>query len=75
MNVEQFIDNLAKNVFPDTSREQIEMQTEYMELEEWTSMTAFSLISYFESEFGKKVTLPELLQSQTINDLYNLISK
>ena len=75
MNLEQFIDNLSKDVFSDTPREQLEKQTEYMELEEWTSMTAFTLISYFDSEFGIKILLPELLQAQTINDLYNIISE
>lgn len=74
MDFEQFIDSLAKNVFPDTPRHLLEKQTEYMELEEWTSMTAFTLLSYFESEFGKKLFLPELIQAQTINDLYNLIA-
>ena len=72
--IEFFIKGLSENVFVDTPKELLNEQTEYMELEEWTSMTAFTLISYIEESFGKKLLLPELIQSQTIGELYNVVN-
>ena len=75
MELNSFIEGLLNNVFTDTPKENLSGQTEYMELEEWTSMTAFTLISYIERTYGKKILLPELLQAQTIEDLYKIINE
>lgn len=75
MELNSFIEGLLNNVFTDTPKENLSGQTEYMELEEWTSMTAFTLISYIERTYGKKLLLPELLQAQTIEDLYKIINE
>ena len=75
MELNSFIEGLLNNVFTDTPKENLSGQTEYMELEEWTSMTAFTLISYRERTYGKKILLPELLQAQTIEDLYKIINE
>ena len=75
MELNSFIEGLLNNVFTDTPKENLSEQTEYMELEEWTSMTAFTLISYIERTYGKKILLPELLQAQTIEDLYKIINE
>jgi len=74
MNIESFIEGLSKNVFTDTPNQLLVKGTEYMELEEWTSMTAFTMISYIYNEYGKKLLLPELLQAPTIEDLFNIVN-
>ena len=74
MELNSFIEGLLNNVFTDTPKEKLSEQTEYMELEEWTSMTAFTLISYIERTYGKKLLLPELLQAQTLGDLYKVLN-
>lgn len=74
MDLNSFIDGLSNNVFTDTPKENLSKLTEYMELEEWTSMTAFSLISYIDNTYGKKLMLPELLQAQTLEELFNIIN-
>lgn len=74
MDLNSFIEGLLNNVFTDTPKEKLSEQTEYMELEEWTSMTAFSLISYIDNTYGKKLLLPELLQAQTLEELFNIIN-
>ena len=74
MELNSFIEGLLNNVFTDTPKENLSEQTEYMELEEWTSMTAFTLISYIERTYGKKLLLPELLQAQTLGDLYKVLN-
>ena len=44
-----------------------------MNLEEWSSLTAFSLITFIDDTFGRSLLLPELLQAQTIEDLYKIV--
>jgi acyl carrier protein len=72
--MESFIKDLSENVFTDTPVESLNNKIEYMELEEWTSMTAFTLISYIERAYGKKLLLPELLMAQTIEDLFYTVN-
>lgn len=74
MELTAFIDELVKNVFISTPREAVKDDTEYMELDEWSSLTAFSLITFIDNIYGKKLLLPELLQAQTIEELYNIIN-
>ena len=74
MDFNSFIAGLSENVFTDTPKETLSEQTEYMELEEWTSMTAFTLISYIEKTYGKKLLLPELLQAQTLGELCQVLN-
>ena len=74
MDINIFIEDLAKNVFTDTQRQLLSEQTEYMELDEWTSMIAFTFITYIESTYGKRLLLPELLQAQTIGELYQIVN-
>lgn len=75
MDFNSFIEWLSEDVFTDTPKEKLNEQTEYMELDEWTSMTAFALISHIEKTYGKKLLLPELLQAQTIGELYQVLIK
>lgn len=74
MELSAFIDELVQNVFTSTPSEALQGNTEYMELEEWSSLTAFSLISFIYNNYGKKLLLPELLQAQTLEELYNIIN-
>lgn len=74
LEIESFIEDLLQNVFTDTPKESFGKDTEYMELEEWTSITAFTLISYFEDKYGIRLKLPELVQADTVEDLYNLVN-
>lgn len=74
MELTAFIDELVKNVFTSTPREAVKGDTEYMELDEWSSLTAFSLISFVDNTYGKKLLLSELLQAQTLEELYNIIN-
>lgn len=75
MELSSFIDALVKNVFTDTPRDLMTGDTEFMNLESWSSLTAFSLISFIDNTYGKKLMLPELLQAQTIEDLYKIVNE
>lgn len=73
MKLEEFIENFA-NQFDDTDASEIQADTEYQELEEWSSITAMSLIALAKAEYGKTITGREVRSCKTVEDLYNLIA-
>lgn len=73
MELQKFISNFA-NQFDDTDASEIQADTEYQELEEWSSMTAMSLIAMAKTEYGKTITGREVRSCKTVEELYNLIA-
>lgn len=73
MNLEEFIQSFA-NQFDDTDLSVFTENTVYQELEEWSSLTAMSLIAMAKSEYGKTITGREVRSCKTIKDLFNLVS-
>lgn len=47
-------------------------QTEFRNLEEWSSLSVMLLIAFFDEEFGKEIGNEEIKSCKTIQDLYNL---
>ena len=54
MSLEEFIPVLATMMEADAA--DIQSDTEYQELEEWSSVTAMSLIAFAKTQFGKTIT-------------------
>ena len=73
MELQDFISNFA-NQFDDTDASEIQADTEYQELEEWSSLTAMSLIALAKAEYGKTITGREVRSCKTVEDLFNLIA-
>ena len=73
MELKEFIVNFA-NQFDDTDASEIQASTEYQELEEWSSLTAMSLIAMAKTEYGKTITGLEVRNCKTVEQLFNLIS-
>ena len=73
MELEDFIEKFA-NQFDDTDRSEIQASTEYQELEEWSSLTAMSLIAMAKVEYGKTITGREVRSCTTVEELFNLIA-
>lgn len=73
MELQKFIENFA-NQFDDTDVSEIMADTEYQELEEWSSVTAMSLIALAKAEYGKTITGREVRRCKTVEELYNLIA-
>lgn len=46
--------------------------TKFRELDEWSSLGALSVISMFEDELNKDLSIPDFRKAQTIQDLYDL---
>lgn len=74
MELKEFIENLAEQ-FDDTDITEIQPETEYQELDEWSSLTAMSIIAMVKTQFGKTITGREIRKCQTVEDLFNLVKE
>ena len=59
--------------FDETDPESIALSTEYKDLDEWSSLIAFTVIAMVKVEYNKTVTGAEIRHCNTVEDLYNLI--
>ena len=73
MELEKFIVDFADQ-FEDTDPSQITASTVYKDLDEWSSLLAFSVIAMVRVKYQKTVTGAEIRQCDTIEDLFNVIS-
>ena len=72
MNLEEFVSRFAEE-FEDTLLEQFTPETEFRELDEWSSLSGLSVISMIDDEFDRAITGAELRSVSTIEELYNLV--
>lgn len=73
MDIQGFIYQLAER-FDDVEAKDLTPETEFQELDEWSSLTAMSIIAMAKKVFNKTVTGREIRSCKTIKDLYNLIT-
>ena len=72
MDLNEFIKNFAEQ-FDDIEVNEIQPDTVYQELDEWSSLTAMSLIAMAKTQYGKTITGREVRACNTVEALYNLI--
>ena len=72
MEIKEFIQNFADQ-FDDTETSVFTPETEFKELEEWSSVTALSVIAMIDEEYDVKIKGDDVRNSQTINDLYEIV--
>ena len=72
MELQKFITDFA-NQFDDTDASEIKADTDYQELEEWSSLTAMSIIALAKTQYGKTITGREVRSCKTVKELFNLI--
>lgn len=72
MELKEFVQLFAEEL-EDTSVEIITPSTVYKDLEEWSSLTALSIISMVDENFEKRLTGADLKSVNTIEELYKLV--
>lgn len=72
MELKKFIENFAEQ-FDETDMIEFEGTTNFKNLEEWSSITALSIIAMVDEEYDKQLKGDDIMLSNTIEDLYNLI--
>jgi len=72
MDINHFITNFAAQ-FDDTDIEEFKAETKFREIEEWSSLTALSIIAMVDEEYSVSLKGDDIRTSQTINDLYIIV--
>ena len=72
MTLDEFIEKFAAE-FDDTAAEEFKADTEFKELDEWSSLTALAIISMVDDEMDVQITGADIRACKTIEDMYNLV--
>ena len=70
MEIKEFIEKFAEAIEVENV-EALNAETEFHELDEWSSISVMLLIAFFDDEFGKEITTADIRGAKTIQDLYN----
>lgn len=73
MELKEFVANFA-NQFDDTDPKEIQAETKFHDLEEWSSLTGMAVIALAKTAYGKTITGKELRGCVTVEDVFNLIA-
>ena len=73
MTANDFLEKF-RGQFDETDPETIELSTVYKDLDEWSSLIAFTVIAMVKVEYDKTVTGAELRHCNTVEDLYNTVA-
>jgi len=74
MDIQDFIENFAAQ-FDDTDSEAFAPETKFKELDEWSSLTALSIIAMVDDEYDVIIKGNDIVNSDTIQDLFDVIAK
>lgn len=72
MELKDFIENFADQ-FDDTDISELKPETEFKELEEWSSLIALSVIAMVDEEYDVTIKGDDIRNSRTIEDLFNVV--
>jgi acyl carrier protein len=74
MELNNFIENIA-SLFDETNKADFEADTEFKLLDEWSSLAVLLIISMVDEKYNVIMTGDEVMASETIEDLYNLVNE
>lgn len=72
MELNEFIENFADQ-FDDTDASEIMAETEFKELDEWSSLIALSVIAMVDEEYDITIKGDDIRNSNTVEDLFNIV--
>lgn len=73
MKLNEFVANFAEQ-FDDTDPSEIQAETTFRDLDEWSSLVGMSVIALAKTTYGKSITGTELKSCHTVEDVFNLIN-
>ena len=71
MTLDEFVSAFAAE-FDETPEDQFKADIEFKALDEWSSLTALSIIAMVDEQMDKTITGADIRASKTIEDLFNL---
>ena len=72
MELNDFIEKFAEQ-FDDTELNEFKADTEFKALDEWSSLSALSIIAMIDDEYDVTIKGDDIRNSETIEDLFNLV--
>lgn len=72
MNLQEFIENFAAQ-FDETDATEFTADTKFKQLDEWSSLTALSIIAMVDDEYDVIIKGNDIISSDTIQDLYDVV--
>ena len=72
MDIQEFIDHFEE-VFDDTDISTLTPETNFRDLDEWTSMTALATMAMVSEEYDVELTADEMRNNSTFIDLFNVV--
>ncbi len=72
MELKEFIENFA-NQFDETDPSEITAETAFHDLEEWSSLTALSVIGMVDEEYDVTLKGADISNAITVGDLFNAV--
>lgn len=73
MDKQDFLAKFAEQ-FEDTDPEEIQLNTVFHELEEWSSIIGMCILALAKAEYGKSISGDELKKCIKVEDVFNLIA-
>ena len=73
MNIEQFVRQFAEQ-FDEIPTDDFSIDTKFKENEEWSSMTALSVIALVDDSYSVRLTGDDIRKSSTIQDIYDIVA-
>ena len=71
MDIQEFIQIFGEAIEAENIGE-LTPETEFHDLDEWSSLSVIIMISLFDEKFGKEVDNTAIRKAETIQDLYDL---
>lgn len=72
MELKEFVEKFAEQ-FDDTDAGEIKAETVFKELDEWSSLTALSVIAMVDEEYEVGIKGDDIRDAVTVEDLYNTV--
>jgi acyl carrier protein len=72
MEMKVFLDHFASQ-FDETDSTFFKPDTKFKDLDEWSSLLALSIIAMVDDEYGVKIKGDDIRNSETIQQLFNIV--
>ena len=74
MEIKEFVENFA-NQFDDTDPSEINAETNFRDLDEWSSLIALSVIAMVDEEYDVTLKGDDIKNATTVEDLFNTVKE
>ena len=74
MEIQEFIKNFADQ-FDEVPTENFTEETSFKDNDEWSSMTALSVIAMIDEIYAVRLTGDDIRKSNTIKDIYTIVTE